>query len=56
MNEQQLITLGQIFLKFLQDEEVFVWIDGQRLVVDGNIWDISSEEKELVKKIREPFQ
>jgi hypothetical protein len=56
MNDQQLITLGQIFLKFLQDEEVFVWVDRRRLVVDGNIWNISSEEIELVKKIREPFE
>jgi hypothetical protein len=50
----EMVALGRLMLKFLKDDEVFVWHDthgkANRLVIDGNIWGLTPEEAALVSR------
>jgi hypothetical protein len=57
VNEQDLIALGRLFLRFFEDGEAFIWHDtkgkSNRLVVDGNIWGLNENEADLVRRLME---
>lgn len=54
-----IINLGNILLKFLKDEEVFIWLDAfgekegeNRLVIDGNVWGLNEEEIKVIRRLK----
>lgn len=50
MTEHDHLVLGRLFARLLADEHFFTWLDGDRLILDDTCWDLTEEEKAVIRK------